>query len=313
MSQLPPVTKNLLIINVLMFLAQYVFEYSLGIDLAALLGLHFFKAEDFALWQMITYLFLHGDFMHLFFNMFSLWMFGRIIEQVLGERRFLVYYFVCGIGAALCQELWQYIEFLSLGLSDYELVNLGIDGIISVQEYLNHWTTIGASGACYGVLLAFGFMFPNERIVLMIPPIPMKAKYFVVAYAAIELFAAFNSNSNIAHFAHLGGMLFGWLLLLKWRKDSRGNSGRFRGWDNWQARRKKSFAERLKDWFKPARKNDGYDRGGSFKDREADYDYNLRQRQEQEHVDRILEKIKRSGYESLTEEEKQDLFRHSRK
>ncbi len=306
---MPTITKNLLIINVLMYLAQLVFEQSLGIDLAHMLGLHFFKADDFAIWQMFTYLFLHGSFMHLFFNMFSLWMFGRIIEQVLGEKRFLIYYFVCGVGAALCQEVWQLGEYYYYDLEAYNTVNLGMGSIIPMAEYLNQWTTIGASGACYGVLLAFGFTFPNERIMLMFPPIPMKAKYFVVGYAAIELFSAFGTNSNIAHFAHLGGMLFGWMLLVKWRNGGRRN--RFTGWDNYQhPAQKKSIFDRFKQLFEKEKK-DTYNRSESFKDRGMDYDYNLRQKQQQTYIDSLLEKVKRSGYESLTEEEKKDLFRYS--
>ncbi len=313
---LPNITKNLLIINVLMYLAQLVFEHSLGIDLAHMLGLHFFKADEFAIWQMFTYLFLHGSFMHLFFNMFSLWMFGRIIEQVLGEKRFLIYYFVCGIGAAVCQEIWQLGEYYYYDLAAYDTVNLGMGTIMPMAEYLNQWTTIGASGACYGVLLAFGFTFPNERIMLMFPPIPMKSKYFVVGYAAIELFSAFGTNSNIAHFAHLGGMIFGWLLLMKWRNGGRRN--RFTGWDDYQhpsQKRNSSFIYKLKKRLntviaaKPS--GDGYNLTESFNDRGSDYDYNLRQKQRQLYIDSLLDKVKHSGYESLTEEEKKELFRHN--
>ena len=174
--------------------------------------------------------------------------------------------------------------------------------------FLNTWTTIGASGACYGILLAFGMTFPEERIMLLIPPIPMKAKYFVVGYAAIELFSAFSSNSNIAHFAHLGGMLFGLALILWWRRRTR-RAPAFRSWETYRPRRK-TWRERLSALtarLTPRRRKEK-PRGG----READYDYNIRQRQKEARLDEILDKVKRSGYESLTKEEKEELFRNSR-
>ena len=144
--------------------------------------------------------------------MFSLWMFGRIIEQTMGQKRFIIYYLICGIGAAFCQELWQFGEYYFSGMAHYDAAN--VNGVIMpMSSLLDQWVTIGASGACYGVLLAFGLTFPNERIMLLFPPIPMKAKYFVIGYAAIEAYSAFTSNGNVAHFAHLGGMFFGWLHL----------------------------------------------------------------------------------------------------
>ena len=131
--------------------------------------------------------------------------------------RFLLFYFVCGIGAAVCQEVWQLADYYFSGMSAFAGVSFPDGTTMPMGLYLNQWTTIGASGACYGILLAFGMTFPNERIMLLIPPIPIKAKYFVVGYAAIELFSAYTSNDNVAHFAHLGGMLFGLLLILYWR------------------------------------------------------------------------------------------------
>jgi membrane associated rhomboid family serine protease len=163
-----------------------------------------FEAGEFTNpFRLITYMFLHANFTHLFFNMFSLWMFGRILEQALGTKRFLLYYFVCGIGAGLVQLLVCWIEWKFLG---------GIE--ISA--------TLGASGAVFGILLAFGMLFPNERIMLLIPPIPMKAKWFVIIYGAMELiFGIGGRQSGVAHFAHLGGMLFGLLLILWWRNKAR--------------------------------------------------------------------------------------------
>lgn len=310
-QQTPPITKNLIIINVLMFAAQYVFEMR-GIDLSNLFGLHFALAEQFHVYQLFTYMFLHGGFTHLFFNMFSLWMFGRIIEQVMGSRRFLLYYLVCGIGAGLCQELWQTGEYFFYGLNNYDWVNTGTS-MLATSEFLNLWTTIGASGACYGVLLAYGMSFPNERIMLLLPPIPMKAKYFVVGYAAIELVSAFASNGNIAHFAHLGGMLFGLLLLLHWRKGDRGNRG-----GNWydaprgRSSRWQEFVRKTRDRF--TRRSMSVTRGGkAFKDRGDDYDFNARRRAREERTDAILDKIKRSGYDSLTDDEKKELFQNSKR
>ena len=312
-KQIPPITKNLLIINVIVFLAQQVGKQR-GFDLTSLFGLHFIYAEDFHFYQFFTYLFLHGDFAHIFFNMFSLWMFGCIIERTMGFKRFLLYYFVCGIGAGICQEIWQLGEYYIGGYQNYKMADIG-SSIIPMGQMLNYWTTIGASGACYGILLAFGMTFPNERIMLLIPPIPMKAKYFVVGYAAIELVSAFSSNSNIAHFAHLGGMIFGLLLILYWRKQER-NKSHFQGWDTWQPQ-KKGFFKQLKETFKKRfqRKpkmtiNPG---GQRFKDRNPDYEYNLKHKADPEKIEKILEKIRHSGYESLTADEKRELFNHSRK
>ena len=317
-KQIPPFTRSLLLINVICYLLQLLFERS-GIDLVALFGLHFAKASDFYLFQLLTYMFLHGSFSHLFFNMFSLWMFGGIIERSLGSRRFLTYYLICGIGAGLCQELWQLGEFYMEGMNGYEFVGDGIGAPIPMDSFLNRWTTIGASGACYGVLLAFGMLYPNERIVLLIPPIPIKAKYFVAGYAAIELYSAYASNDNIAHFAHLGGMLFGFLLLRYWR---RANERRQAAWQNsWgTVPQKPSLAQRVKNWWGNIFQNSRPARPGNARHtatRQSDYEYNMNRHAEEQRrearMDEILEKIKKSGYENLTEDEKRELFRLSRK
>lgn len=214
---MPTVTKNLLIINVLVFLASYVLK-GYGVDLNNMFGLHFILASDFRIYQLVTYMFLHGGFEHLFFNMFAVWMFGRILEQVWGPKRFLFYYLVCGVGAGLCQELMQYIDYV-VELAPYARVDMGGGFIVSMGEYLNYMNTVGASGAVYGILLAFGMLFPNEQMFIFPLPVPIKAKYFVVGYAVIELVLGLtNQGGNIAHFAHLGGMLFGFLLIMYWRK-----------------------------------------------------------------------------------------------
>jgi membrane associated rhomboid family serine protease len=321
LKQIPPVTKNLLIINCLVFLAQFVLRGpGTDIDLTELCGLHFVLADNFHWWQLVTYMFLHSNFTHLFFNMFSLWMFGRIVEQTMTLRRYLLFYFVCGIGAALCQELWQIGEYLYEGMYRYDYVSTGefpYSAVgIPMGEFLNRWTTIGASGACYGILLAYGMTFPNERILLLLPPIPIKAKYFVIGYAVLELFSAFFSNGNVAHFAHLGGMLFGWGLLLYWRRHDRHDNHRFTGWETWTPRRSRTFRERWRDGMqrlsecckKRRRKEEK-----AFKDRAADYDYNAQQRAREKRIDDILDKVKRNGYQSLSEEEKKILFDNSQR
>ena len=212
---LPPVVKNLLIINVLMYLATITMS-RFGIELNDILGLHFFKASDFRAYQLITYMFMHGNFEHLFFNMFALWMFGNTLENIWGSKRFLLFYMVCGLGAGLCQEVVQYIQYATT-LSGYANVNLGGGRIVTMSAYLNMMTTVGASGAIYGLLLAFGMMFPNAMIYLYFL-VPIKAKWFVIGYAVVELISGFYGGGNVAHFAHLGGMLFGLLLILHWKK-----------------------------------------------------------------------------------------------
>lgn len=218
MRELPAVTKNLLAINVLMFLATIVLEKQ-NIDLNNILGLHLFLAQDFKPYQLITYMFMHGGFTHLLFNMLALFMFGRVLETVWGARRFLIFYMTTGIGAGLLQQLVQYVYF-ETQLSMYTVVNLGAGITIPMAEYLNLWTTVGASGAVYGVLLAFAMTFPNEHLFVMPFPFPIKAKYFVLIFGAIELVSGLSprAGDNVAHFAHLGGMLFGLLLILYWRK-----------------------------------------------------------------------------------------------
>ncbi|WP_303298830.1 rhomboid family intramembrane serine protease [Phocaeicola coprophilus] len=219
MNNLPTVTKNLLIINVLCFFGMLVAK-RYGIDVENLLGLHFFLASDFNLSQLISYMFMHANFQHIFFNMFAVWMFGRVLEQVWGPKRFLTYYLICGIGAGLIQELVQYLEY-AFTLSNYDSVNLGIaGGIIPMEEYLNMMTTVGASGAVYGILLAFGMLFPNSQMFIFPLPFPIKAKYFVVGYAVLELFLGLGGGDGVAHFAHLGGMLFGLILIIYWRKKN---------------------------------------------------------------------------------------------
>ena len=206
---LPTIVKNLIIINVIFYLATEVFRRSLGIDLTDYMGLYFFKSEQFHFFQYITYMFMHGNLEHLIFNMFALWMFGRQLELELGSQRFFTYYMVCGIGAALLQ--------LGVGYAEYAHA-VGAVGEFGAMPLLRV-PTVGASGAVYGLLLAFGVLHPNSMIMLIFPPIAMKAKWFVLIYGLLELFFGISGyQAGVAHFAHLGGMLWGLALLYWWKK-----------------------------------------------------------------------------------------------
>lgn len=239
MNAIPTVTKNLLIINVLAFFGTFVAQ-SYGIDLAHYLGLHFIFSENFNFAQLITYMFMHGGFAHLFFNMFAVWMFGRILEQVWGPKRYLSYYLICGIGAGLISMLVTYIRMtvVKAGMSPEMIDTVYREGAGVLQEGMNYTypamanlnallngVTVGASGAVFAILLGFGMLFPNQPLFIFPLPFPIKAKYFVTGYALIELYSGFanNPNDNVAHFAHLGGMIFGFILIMYWRKKDRGN------------------------------------------------------------------------------------------
>ncbi|GAB4254834.1 MAG: rhomboid family intramembrane serine protease [Vicingaceae bacterium] len=231
-----PVVKNLLIINGLFYLAMISLS-NLGIDLAEYLGLHYWKSPDFKPHQLITYAFMHSyDPMHILFNMFAVWMFGIVLEQVWGGKRFLIYYLITAIGAAIVQLLVIHLRIVQLtdGLPPEAIayiLNDGRDALLQGKNFIDpvmanlnllyHSTTVGASGAVFGILLAFGMLFPNTQLMLLFPPIPIKAKYFVIGYAIIELYMGFvNANDNVAHFAHLGGMLFGYILIKYWQKHT---------------------------------------------------------------------------------------------
>ena len=224
-SSIPPVTKNLIIINLLFWLAEIVLP-RVGIDLVKYLGLHYFAASDFNAVQLVTYMFMHdpGSFGHVFFNMFSVFMFGRTLEMVWGSKRFLIYYLTTGIGAGLVQELTWFFSLRDA--IDATIVQAGWE---TTRTLLNNVITIGASGAVFGILLAFGMLFPNAELFIMFIPIPVKAKYFVIFYGIVELFLGVGnfSGDNIAHFAHLGGMLFGFFLIRYWKKKGFGNGQYF--------------------------------------------------------------------------------------
>ena len=300
---IPTITKNLLIVNFLTFVAAMVLQMR-GINLNAIGGLHFFMASDFHLYQFLTYLFLHKGFEHILLNMFALWMFGCVVENVWGPKKFLFYYISCGIGAGLMQEAVQLFDFYfrvksqdpSIGFADLYVIGQ------QLSSQLNGWTTIGASGAVYAILLAFGMIFPNERIFIFPLPIPIKAKWFVCGYVALELFFALNSADDVAHMAHLGGMLFGFLMIRYWNRHPDSSYNLSSG---------QEFFEKMKRNFEKRRETTQMhtEQGGS---KEDDMDYNARKRKNQDEIDAILDKIRKSGYDSLTKEEKQKLFDASR-
>ncbi len=251
-NQITPAVKNLLIVNFILWLATMVCDrFAPSIDLTAWLGLHYWSADNFHFWQPITYMFMHGGFDHIFFNMFALYMFGSTLEYAWGSKRFLIFYFVAGLGAALVQELVWTIEYQPMlsavakaaeqgsaaGILNYEetlrhflhfnypLESAGQSELIRINELISTslpsaLTTIGASGCIFGLLFAYGWLFPDAKVFFIFVPIPIPSRIFVAIYAFIELFlgVANFSFDNVAHFAHLGGMLFGWLLLLYWRR-----------------------------------------------------------------------------------------------
>ncbi|MFH0895683.1 MAG: rhomboid family intramembrane serine protease [Bacteroidota bacterium] len=265
---LPVVVKNILIINGLFFLATWALGNSYNINLKEILGLHYLPSEKFAPYQFITYMFMHGDFFHLFFNMFAVWMFGSVMENFWGSKRFLIFYLVTGLGAAVTHYTIMYFEFqpvmtaINNVISDpgyftlQDFLSSKANGYATpefqklIQEFSVHYkanqvssvetsyliqhmvdfkreiynapVVVGASGSLFGILLAYGMTFPNTMLYVYFA-IPIKAKYFVIIYGLLELFSGVSnsfgfSSSNIAHFAHLGGMVFGFLLIMLWRK-----------------------------------------------------------------------------------------------
>ncbi|NLJ43296.1 MAG: rhomboid family intramembrane serine protease [Bacteroidales bacterium] len=234
---LPPVVKNLILINILMLIATWTVQGVLGIDLTTILGLYFPKSDMFRPLQILTHMFMHANFWHLFFNMYALYIFGGILENVWGPKRFFIFYMICGLGAALTHEtviMFQYMKLMN-SISSEQLQTVLSDGaaylsqgqvftndVMKSLQMVLYIPTVGASGAIFGVLLAFGMLFPNTELMLLFPPIPIKAKWFVLGYGALELVLAVTQpGSNVAHAAHLGGMLFGYFLIKYWRKTTK--------------------------------------------------------------------------------------------
>jgi len=312
LGNIPPVTKNILIINLIVWGACFFLNQ---IPFAGIFGLYNVFSKHFYLYQLITYIFTHTQFLHLFFNMFALFMFGRVLENYWGSSRFLTYYLVTGLGAGLIQLLVLYIRihpFYSL-LSPELVREVYLNGAHLLAEGKNYFDptmgkfnlllnvpTIGASGAVFGILLAFGMIFPNVPLMIIPFPFPIKAKYLVIGYGLLELTmgVANRSGDNVAHFAHLGGMLFGIILILYWRK----NDGNYL-----IKNRNISLLKKVTRFFKKKPKITIHKRP------ENDWDYNARKVEENKAIDRILEKIKYSGYDSLSENEKKILFDASNK
>ncbi|MCM1034378.1 MAG: rhomboid family intramembrane serine protease [Paludibacter sp.] len=286
-ASLPPITKNLIAINFICWLADIVLSRRIGIPMSGIFGLNYLFSSGFHIWQPFTYMFMHAGFDHIFFNMFALLMFGAPLEQHWGGKRFLTYYLITGIGAGIVQEL----------------VWFGMFGPIDTMHI-----TIGASGAIFGILLAFGWLFPDVKMFLLFIPIPIRARVFVTIYAICELWLGLapSSGDNVAHFAHLGGMLFGWLLILWWKhKGIDGFGGSF------FSKSHSDINERIKGWWQ--KQKNKHKKNSSH--RYSDYHYQEPTRNtshgkdnDKEDIDRILDKIKLSGYDSLTPEEKQRLF-----
>ena len=233
---LPDVVKNLLIINALLFFGTYVLSSTYNIDLVKYLGLHNWQSPDFRPHQFITHLFMHGNITHIFFNMFALWMFGNQLENIWGSKRFLTYFMLTGLGAATLHlavnqiqisslEAKMGIDQINIVINDgYKALNNGMNFTNPNMRQLNnlyHTPTVGASGAVFGLLLAFGMLFPNTMIFIF-GVIPIKAKFFIIIYGVFELWAGLSNNpsDNIAHFAHLGGMIFGYIIIKYWQKNS---------------------------------------------------------------------------------------------
>jgi len=236
MSSIPPVTRNIIIINILIWLVEALVP-GFGNTLFRILGLHYVESDQFNPAQLITYMFLHSpNIAHVLFNMFTLWMFGCMMERVWGARRFLTFYFVCGVGAALVQEAvwaltWEhdYVAGIArLNGMTYDSMKEVVDHAIAIgdgsflsaiAQFKSQLLTVGASGAIFGILLGFACTFPNLPLYIFFIPIPVKAKYMVIGYGVIEFFLGVSrSMDSVAHFAHLGGMLFGLILILYWKK-----------------------------------------------------------------------------------------------
>ena len=205
---MPKVTKNLIIINILVFVATLFNEnFMIGT-----FGLFYPSSPYFRWWQPITHMFMHGGFWHIFFNMYTLFIFGMVVERIIGSKKFLLFYFICGLGAAGLQMVTQYLEMQSFLNSDSATA---LEGIMALKST----PTVGASGAIYGVLMGYAMLFPDSKMTLIFPPVTLSAKWMVAIFAVIELFTGVAGWADgIAHFAHLGGMLIGWLMIRWWKR-----------------------------------------------------------------------------------------------
>lgn len=222
MESFPPVIKNIIIINALVFVAQLIFEDRYGIT--AKLGLWPIQSEHFHPYQVFTHLFTHdpNNFFHILFNMFGLWMFGRILESVWGSQRFLLFYIICGIGAAAAHMAVDYFQYQHVVQQIRFFENAGMTDAVNLLRNREYYA-VGASGAVMGVMVAFAFLFPNTELFIMFIPFPIRAKWAILGMVALDLFGGIHpgANDNIAHFAHLGGAVTGFILVWIWNKTNR--------------------------------------------------------------------------------------------
>jgi membrane associated rhomboid family serine protease len=234
LSNTPPVVKNLIIINVVMLLGLYFFQQFFNLNLNRILGLFYFQSPMFKPWQIVTHMFMHGGLWHIFFNMWALWIFGKTLESVWGSKRFLVYYLITGLGAAFFHMLVNYIQYapdVAALKSAYSVDRINMALLNEILQPGNQFyalgrelirPTVGASGAVYGVLLAFGMLFPNTPLFIIPIPFPIKAKWLVIGFGVLELYLGITrTDASIAHFAHLGGMIFGFILIKYWNRFTR--------------------------------------------------------------------------------------------
>ncbi len=232
MIQLTQVVKNILILNVIFFLAKFAFA-GMGLDLDRLLSLHYFYSPDFRPWQFVTHMFMHGNLAHIFFNMYALVIFGPILENRFSPKRFLFYYLVCGIGASLLHmgvlhlEIQHAVHNVSISRFEYIMENGYADELVINEYEKTVWHgyfggMLGASGAVFGILLAFGMLYSEVKLRLLFPPIEIKAKWLVIIYGLIEVVMALRNaqGDNVAHYAHLGGMLFGFIMIKYWKRNN---------------------------------------------------------------------------------------------
>ena len=211
LENVPRVTRNLIIINVLMFIGTLVNEEAI----LKAFALFYPTSPYFHWWQYITHMFMHGGWWHIFFNMYSLFIFGSVLERIIGEKKFLIFYFVCGLGAVALHTGVQYLQAQSYMAE----IAKGSKEAMDAYQMLKMTPTVGASGAIYGLLTGYAMLFPDSKLTLIFPPVTLSAKWWIIIFAAIELVTGVTGvASGIAHFAHLGGMLFGFLLIRYWRK-----------------------------------------------------------------------------------------------
>ena len=211
LSSLPPVTKNLIIINVIVFVFTMLNRNFMFGNFA----LYYPTSPFFHWWQVITHMFMHDGIWHIFFNMYTLFIFGSVVERIIGSKKFLLFYFICGLGAVALHLGVQYLQMQSY------MQGAALGNLVALQHIqdIKMTRTVGASGAIYGVLMGYAMLFPQSRMTLLFPPITLSAKWMVLAFVAIELLTGITGTAaGIAHFAHLGGMLIGWLIILQWRK-----------------------------------------------------------------------------------------------